>query len=447
MRKVCVLLLGIAASAFSVSSAAQPSGDESRSILSDAEALAVDAQYYATRYDVSLAEAARRVRIMAEQDDLVAELGLDPEDVSGIWFDHGSRFAVQVRTVQPYKGGRKIVRQARPKGGQAALRSAGKSPATEAAIVAAGSAIDGPVEAVVAGSQRGGPSRRAVAQFIARTGDTLKSQVPTLDSVAYDEREQAIVLQVVDKSVTADSVSAKGPVPYKIVHIAQPMVRTSVVGGAKLYYADAARTYACTAGFLAKDPGGNPGILTAGHCNWSGGYVYKDGTREYALTADTRLNRNDGYADMRFFRIPTTDWLPQFYGNKGEAPRALTGRRTISSTNAKYTDGVAQGTVICFYGQTTGPVSGQGCGEVTFKQVYFPAGGGTPTAGVAGSYNLQFTGSFACLAGDSGGPVFAYNTAFGVLSGCDTVGSDIRERTAAYTSTDLAYANGFSLAY
>ncbi|HEU0100219.1 MAG TPA: S1 family peptidase [Allosphingosinicella sp.] len=442
-----VFLIGIAATVLAVPASAEPSGEGGQAILSEAEALAIDAQYYASRYNVPLAEATRRVRIMAEQDDLVAELGLDPEDVSGIWFDHGAQFAVQVRTVQPYKGGRKIVRPPRSRSAPAAGRSAARSPASEAAVAAAGSAIDSQVEVPVAGSQRGGPSRRAVAQFIARTGDALKSEIPTLDSVSYDEREQVIVLQIVDKSVTAASVSVKGPVPYKVVHVAQPMVRTSVVGGSKLYYADAARTFACTAAFLAKDPAGNPGILTAGHCNWAGGYIYKDGTREYALTGDTRLNRNDGYADMRFFKIPTTDWLPQFYGNKGEAARALTGRRTISSTSAKYTDGVAQGTVICFYGQTTGPVSGQGCGEVTFKQVYFPAGGGTPTAGVAGSYYLQFLGSFACAPGDSGAPVFAYNTAFGVLSGCDTVGTDIRQRTAAYTSTDLAYANSFTLAY
>lgn len=426
--------------------AAQEDVQPAQDAMTESEALTVDARYYASRYGVDLQEAARRIRIMSNQEELIASLELDPADISGIWFEHAPQFTLQVRTLRPYRGKGQVTER-----GRAAMKVADRSQAAKALGLAAddvarvADTIDDDVVLRVAGAQRGGPNRRAIAEFISRIGKDLKAEQPSIDSIAYDERKQEIVVQLTDRSVTADKISARGPVPYRVVYIDQPMQKTAAVGGTAYYLPDG--TIYCTAGFIAMDPEGRPGILTAGHCNGSASsYVYKDGTSNYTLTPDTRLYRHDGYADMRFLRLGTTNWLPRFVGNKGEAARALTGRRTLASTTARYTDGASQGTTVCFYGRTTGPSTGQGCGEVMWKQVYFPATGAA-WDGQAGSYHVQMTGNFACFGGDSGAPVFAWNTAFGIQNGCSTTSMTVGERTLTYTSTDLAYDKGFSLAY
>lgn len=281
-----------------------------------------------------------------------------------------------------------------------------------------------------------------------RESARLAREIPSLMAIGHDERANEIVLEVSDRSLKAQDIRIRGPVGYRLVFMDKAVIDLAARGGTTFHYQSDPREPACTTAFIAKDPEGNPGFITAGHCKWAGNFIYQDGGKEYQLYSDSRLNVDGSYADMRFFRIPSTlTWVPEFYGNRNEAARPLTGRRTIDSTSARYTDGVTQGSFLCFYGRATGPSNGQGCGEVVFKRVYFPSSGGG-WDNEPGSYFIQILGNFGCLPGDSGSPVFAWNTAFGVVKGCDTTGSSTAvQRYMTYTSTDFAYSKGFSLAY
>lgn len=411
----------------------QVSAQEEPEVLTAEMALANDASQYAERYTVSLEEAARRIAIMADQKVLLEELGVAEKDISGVWFDNGETFTLQVRTTGPYQGPSNAIVSGR--GNSQEANGLGR-------LISQAKRID------IQGRQRPGPNRIAVQQFIEREGDRLLREIPSLKAIGHDERNNQIVLQVSDRSVMADDVKLRGPIGYRILHVENAVIDLAARGGTTFYYQSDPREPACTTAFMAKDPEGNPGFVTAGHCKWGGNFIYQDGGREYQLYSDNRLNADHGYADMRFFRIPSAlTWYAQFYGNRNEAARALTGRRTITSTNARYTDNVAQGSQVCFYGRVTGPTNGQACGEVVFKRVYFPSSG-PGRDNEAGSYFMQVLGKFGCLPGDSGAPVFAWNTAFGVVKGCDTTGSSASvDRYMTYTSTDYIYDRDFSLAY
>lgn len=70
---------------------------------------------------------------------------------------------------------------------------------------------------------------------------------------------------------------------------------------------------------------------------------------------------------MLFLRFPAgLTGVSQFYANKNEAARTLTGRRTLGTTDVA--SGTAQGTYVCYYGLTSSPTYGQGCGEVKYKE-------------------------------------------------------------------------------
>ena len=180
-------------------------------------------------------------------------------------------------------------------------------------------------------------------------------------------------------------------------------------------------------------------------------YRDSDGKR-YQMITDTAFDDWTTTSDIMFMRLPTgLSGTPYFIADKGEAARRLTGRRTLSSTNAKDEPTVAEGSFICFYGRNTGPVSGQSCGEVISKGVRFGTTSAEPNMIYASgtAYYVRVDGpssSMKCIGGDSGAPWFAYTTAFGVMSRCaeNHVGTTT---VAYYTSMDSAYAKGYRLGY
>lgn len=198
----------------------------------------------------------------------------------------------------------------------------------------------------------------------------------------------------------------------------------------------------CTVAFIGQSAG-SVGLLTAGHCNdpnWNGGYDYVDGTVRHSLLPSSNSYHNDNREDWMLLLKPSgLGTVAEFFGNRNEAARKLTGRATTSSTNARVTDNVTQGSMVCFYGMRTGPTYGQSCGEVTYKGYQFGGGVG---------YNVQIEGSMTCNQGDSGAPVFAWNTAFGIVNRCSPYATSQGQTTVmTYTSIDAVYASGFSLVY
>jgi hypothetical protein len=117
----------------------------------------------------------------------------------------------------------------------------------------------------------------------------------------------------------------------------------------------------------------------------------------------------------------------QFYADSTTTARVLTGRRLLSST--------AAGDEVCHRGATTGyscgmvaqtnyaPMYAGACGSVACSAVYVKVNGGTATK---------------CYGGDSGGPVFASQTAFGLLKSAAATGSGAGQCSYfTYMSTDF----------
>lgn len=50
-------------------------------------------------------------------------------------------------------------------------------------------------------------------------------------------------------------------------------------------------------------------------------------------------------------------------------------------------------------------------------------------------------GTLRCVAGDSGGPWFAYTTGYGVQSGCGWVNKETQKQATVTVITSLDYAN------
>lgn len=129
----------------------------------------------------------------------------------------------------------------------------------------------------------------------------------------------------------------------------------------------------------------------------------------------------------------------------------LKGRRLKGST--------ATGSYICKYGRNSGPVYGPTCGEVTSKN-FNPnyTAPNSPYACSNGPSYVYCQNSFVevqsrtsekmyCRGGDSGAPIFAYDIAFGILSGCANYSGSDETYNYIYTSMDEAYTLGFSLVY
>lgn len=206
-----------------------------------------------------------------------------------------------------------------------------------------------------------------------------------------------------------------------------------------------ARLEWCTTGFVATNPSGQTGVFTAGHCLTQPQY-WKEGT---ALTAFTATNLYSGNRDLAFMQNSVST-LPQFVANTNEAPRVLKGRRTKANT--------AVGNYICFYGRNTGPINGQTCGEVTSKA--FNPNNAPPSSPYGCSNTAPFVACNAnfievrpksgetmyCRGGDSGSPVFVFDIAWGVLSGCATY-SNNTAYNYFYTNMNEAYAAGYALSY
>lgn len=444
---------GLSAQAERGEASVAPNPTESE-LLSEAEALAIDAQVYSRNYGVDVREAMRRIVVMARTNENIEEsLGVDEGAVAGAYFVHGSDFALEVRTTTATAPtSRDVVHR----GQLGRLNAAAKLGANARAlglnallVSQAAEIASEPQTLKVRYKAKGKAPRRDVLQLIAAQYDSLQAALPTLDGVGYDEARGVVVAQVLavdaQKQVPA-SVSARFPVPIELRTVSSPIVDVSARGGTRLVYGGT-NDLDCTNAFIGKNPAGKLGILTAGHCieqdfsKWSGGYDYMDGATRHALLVDYASLKDDGKEDWVFLSLPQAlSALPEFYGNRNEAARKLTGRRTQSSTSAKITDGVTQGSNVCFYGMRTGVLYGQSCGEVTYKNVNFGGGFG---------YFVQIEGpSITCNHGDSGAPVFAWTTAFGIVSGCgapsNTQGAGVR---MVYTSTDAVYAAGYSLAY
>jgi hypothetical protein len=364
------------------------------------EALTQDAAEYARMRSVTLEEAKRRLRAQENSVAVTERLRAALRHrLAGISIEHHPQYRIVVLLT-------------------------GIAPLANQAELAAGSPLP------IVFQLGAGATRDQLVAAMRRHQPRLRSELPNARGMGLDPRTGELVLLVTPGD--ADRLDI-GAIDQRAENLTGVPVRVEVVnrpdsnmarGGGRVEGTDPSdgRRYACTTGFVVKK-GARTGILTAAHC--PNELVYREANGERlplefvgqwgVATRDVQIHLSDG------------DDEPVFYADRSAAKlRPLTGWRSRESTRA--------GEWLCHWGES----SGYSCSEVALTN-YAPPGDlcGGPCEPVW----VTVTGP-SCKAGDSGGPVFAGTTAFGIAKG----GSGLRTRCNFYyyMSTDFI-PDGWSL--
>ena len=207
-------------------------------------------------------------------------------------------------------------------------------------------------------------------------------------------------------------------VPVRLDLADRPTVNLSLAGGARIEGVDPAngKRYACTTGFAVTD-GSRTGIVTAAHCPDE--LVFQDpegGTIPLAFAGQWGARTQDVQVN-----VGATAQQPLFYADRRSgALRTLAGARSRLSTRA--------GEWLCHYGES----SGYSCSEVELTN-FAPPG---QLCGGACAPTWVTVRTPDCRRGDSGGPVFSGDVAFGITKG-GSGGRATRCNFYFYMSTDF----------
>jgi hypothetical protein len=158
----------------------------------------------------------------------------------------------------------------------------------------------------------------------------------------------------------------------------------------------------CTTGFSVNRAGGGYGVLTAAHCNGINQYRQEDGLVYGSSWVDEHVGR---HGDLE---LHTTDHVEydDFYSDFGRL-RDVVGIEEINTSN--------QGDTVCKFGRD----SGYGCSNIYRLFVcYYP-----DSREACGLVAME---GHITEGGDSGGPWFFGNEAWGVHSGAMNLDSRLR---------------------
>jgi len=365
------------------------------SVQTPTEALAQDAVAYAARYRLTLDEAIVRLRALqasAAFTDRIRETFRDR--LVGISIDHAPALRIVVLLT-----------------GTAAV--ADSSIAVEGMIL--------PVIFRTGASVTGNDVIRAMLQ----RGRELNALLPNSRGMGLDARtgELVILVRAADAARFDLERIRRGAemltgVGVRIDLADRPVENLSLAGGARIvgvHPLDGKR-YACTTGFAVTD-GTRTGIATAAHCPDEVVYQDPDGGRIALAFAGQWGARAQ---DVQINLGPVGQ-RPLFYADRRRgALRTLAGARSRLSTRA--------GEWLCHYGES----SGYSCAEVELTQFAPP---GLLCAGACAPTWVTVRTS-DCSRGDSGGPVFSGDIAFGLTKG-GSGGRNTRCNFYFYMSTDF----------
>jgi hypothetical protein len=359
-----------------------------------AVALAQDAASYALRYGLSPSEAVARLAALQASAEETERIRLAyRQRLVGISIEH--RPALQI-----------------------VVLLTGAGPVPSRSIAAAGMAI--PIIFRVGAPASGDDVSRAMLQ----RGPQLTALLPRARGMGLDPRTGELVMLV----ATADA--AKLDLPTLRIQaqaitgvnvrfdLADRVDDLSLAGGARVegVHAGDGRRYACTTGFAVTD-GTRSGIATAAHCpddltflDPAGGTIPLSFAGQWgARTQDVQIN------------VGPPGQQPLFYADRRQgALRKLAGARSRLSTRG--------GEWLCHYGES----SGYSCAEVELVNFAPP---GTLCGGACAPTWVTVR-THDCRSGDSGGPVFSGDIAFGITKG-GSGGRLARCNFYFYMSTDF----------
>jgi streptogrisin C len=368
---------------------------------SPAEAWAQDAAVYAARYGVSLQQAMARLRAQEAsvgETDAIASAYKDR--LAGIFVEHLPAYRIVVLLT-------------------------GDVPVPDRTISSEGIAV--PVV-----FRTGAPaSRDALLAAIDRHQAEIRRSLIDPPGMGVDPRTGKLMLAVGagDADLTGlatieADIAAIAGVPVHAVVLGRDS-NSAVVGGQTLESVDhqAHRRSRCTSGFVVTD-GMRTGITTAAHCPDDLFDIAADGSRTPLTMVGAWGAR---YQDVQI-HVAATAMPPLF-----EAGADVAGVRALSTWRNR--PSLRAGDFVCHQGVT----SGYSCAEVAMPD-YAPPG--DLCAGPCPATWVAVEGP-TCAHGDSGGPVFLGQTAFGLVKG-GSYRSDGRCLFYYFMSTDYLPA-GWSL--
>lgn len=353
------------------------------------EALSDDAEQYAAQFGVTPGEALRRLK--AQQETVTATDAITREfadRLAGISVEHSPEYRIVVLLT-----GNGPVADREAAGVRIVFRTGAKATHAQALTALRRHLID------------------------------LRSDMPNSRGAGYDQRTGDVVLLVTPQDAKRFGVVAiqaraeqVGGVPVEVVVNDLNEANMSVDGGGRVegLNVETHRRNLCTTAFVVTN-GETNAISTAAHCPDDLTYVDRDGSTVSlpmigswgAAYRDVQLNGSANSPD------------PFFYSNRGAGTlRRVVSWRNVASTRA--------GDFVCHYGES----SGYSCSVVELTD-YAPPG--ELCGGPCSPTWITVRGP-SCVPGDSGGPVFSGEIAFGIAKGVNREGD--RCLFYYYMSTD-----------
>jgi hypothetical protein len=358
-------------------------------VQTQAQALSDDAVQYAAQFGVGLDEALRRLKAqqasVAATDAIAGEFA---DRLAGISIEHVPDFRIIVLL-----SGSEAVADRNADGVPIIFRTGAKATHAQAIEALRKHLID------------------------------LRSDLPNARGAGYDQRTGEIVLLVIPddaKRFGLDAIRSRaeqiGGVPVRVVINSLDESNMSVDGGGRVegLNLETNRRSLCTTGFVVTN-GETNAITTAAHCPDELTYVDRDGS---TVTLPMIGSWGAAYRDVQINGSADSP-LPLFYSNRGAGTlRQLVSWRNVASTRA--------GDFVCHYGES----SGYSCATVELTD-YAPPG---DLCGGPCSPTWVTVKGPKCIPGDSGGPVFSGEIAFGIAKGVNN--SNGRCLFYYYMSTD-----------
>jgi hypothetical protein len=256
----------------------------------------------------------------------------------------------------------------------------------------------------------------------------LRADLPGGRGAGYDQRTGEVVLLVSPEDAARyglDAIRARAEqtsgVAVRVVVNRLEEQNMAVDGGGRVEGTSSisGRRQRCTTGFVVTN-GEINAITTAAHCPDNLTYFDNDGNR-----TDLPMIGSWGaaYRDVQINGSPDSP-EPLFYANGGAGSlRRLVTWRNVASTRA--------GDFVCHYGES----SGYSCALVQLTD-YAPPG---ELCGGPCEPTWVTVDGPSCIPGDSGGPVFSGDVAFGIAKGLNRSGGSPDEAGSAGGRCDFYY--------
>jgi hypothetical protein len=321
-------------------------------------ALAKDAEWYASDNGVSLDEAIRRLQLQSSVGDLDAQLSEKEQGTfAGLWIQHKPEFRIIAQFTH---------------NGQTTIQP----------YIAQGP---------LAGLVEVQPADLPLVELRARQMATLKMLRALgirFDS-GIDVLQNHVEVYVPDPAQLTNSLQkANKQLPDKVNVVRVPKLAepsANIYGGLSL-------SPDCTIGFSVLQPStGTKGIATAAHCPNAMSF------NGQSLTLKGELQ--SGSNDSQWHTTP--NYTPINFVEDGVGGRSITSQTIWSNQPINGT--------VCKYGRTTGRT----CGYIIQKDISLSY----VTGSNATFIRVHNAGVNEAAGGDSGGPVFFGNSAYGILSG------------------------------